>query len=109
MTTAVRELAERTSTVHLFEAYSYTESALSKTELESQGGDQLLKRRCGDDNRPSMSFRAKRGNPINRNAPFWRLSSTALVLAITNRAENLAISSSKDKNSNPISAKLSAW
>ena len=40
---------------------------------------------------PQMSFRGakRRGNPLNRNATQWRLPLTALVLAITNRAENL--------------------
>ena len=69
--TAVRELAERTFNGHSFEAYLYNYSAFSKTEHEPQGGDPLLKRRCGGSNKRSL------------------LLSTALVLAITNRAENL--------------------
>ena len=41
MITAVRELAERTSNVHLFKAFLYTESARSETEHEPQGGEPM--------------------------------------------------------------------
>ena len=69
--TAVRELAKRTFDEQLFEAYLCNYSALSQTEHEPQGGEPLLKRLCGESNKQSF------------------LLNTALVLAITNRAENL--------------------
>jgi len=67
----VRELAERTLDEHLFKAYLLTVSAHSQTEHEPQGGEPLLKRRCGESNKRNL------------------LLDTALVLAISNRAENL--------------------
>ena len=42
--TAVRELAERTSNGHSFEAYLYNYSAFSKTEHEPQGGEKSERR-----------------------------------------------------------------
>ena len=52
----------------LFEAFLYTVSVYSKTELESQGDDRSREHHCGQGNRP-MSFRGvkRRGNPLNRN------------------------------------------
>jgi len=44
MKTAVRELAERTSNEHSFEAYLLTECANSKTEHEPQGGEKMERR-----------------------------------------------------------------
>ena len=45
--TTVRELAERTFDEHSFKVFLYNYSTFSKTEHEPQGGDPLLKRRCG--------------------------------------------------------------
>ena len=39
--TAVRELAERTFNVHLFKAFLFNYSVLSKTEYEPQGGEPM--------------------------------------------------------------------
>ena len=89
--TAVRELAERTFNEHLFKAYFLTVCAYSQTEHEPQGGEPLLKRRCGESNKQSL------------------LLDTALVLAITNRAENLCYQNKTDKNSRRSFARLSAW
>ncbi len=89
--TAVRELAERTSNEHSFEAYLLTECAYSKTEHEPQGGEPLLKRRCGESNKYSL------------------LLDTALVLAITNRASPLYSQYKTGKNSNLNSARVLAW
>ena len=52
--TAVRVLAERTSNGHSFEAYLLTECANSQTEREPQGGEPLLKWRCGESNKQSF-------------------------------------------------------
>ena len=76
---------------NLFEDYSYTKCANSQTEHEPQGGEPLLKRRCGESNKQSL------------------LLDTALVLAITNRAENLCYQNKTDKNSSRSFARLSAW
>ena len=42
--TAVRELAERTFNVHLFKAFLFNYSVLSKTEHELQGGEKRERR-----------------------------------------------------------------
>ncbi len=58
-----------------------------------------------------MSFRGakRRGNPLNRNANTLALPLTALVLAITNRAENLCYQFRQGQNSCRNFARLSAW
>ena len=61
--TAVRELAERTSNGHSFEAYLLTERVNSQTEHEPQGGEPLLKRRCGKVNRPHRHSERSVGIP----------------------------------------------
>ncbi len=61
--TAVRELVERTFNEHSFKAYSYNYSALSQTEHEPQGGEPLLKRRCGKVNRPHRHSERSVGIP----------------------------------------------
>ena len=69
--TAVRDYIADFFNAHSFKAFLLTVCAYSKTEHEPQGGEPLLKRRCGESNKQSF------------------LLNTALVLAITNRAENL--------------------
>jgi len=91
MKTAVRELAERTSNGHSFEAHLLTVCANSQTEHEPQGGDPLLKRRCGESNKQCV------------------LLNTALVFAITNRASPLCSQNKTDKNSSRNSARVLAW
>mgnify|MGYP000807211851 CR=1 FL=1 len=95
---------------HLFRAFLYTVCATSKTEHEPQGGDQSLKRHCGQGNRP-MSFRGvkRRGNPLNRNKNRFKIATTALALAPTTAQRICTIISSTDKNSRHSFAKLSAW
>ena len=89
--TTVRELAERTFDEHSFKVFLYNYSTFSKTEHEPQGGDPLLKRRCGGSNKRSL------------------LLSTALVLAITNRASPLCSQNKTDKNSNRNFVRVLAW
>jgi len=63
----------------------------SKTEREPQGGEPLLKRRCGESNKRNL------------------LLDTALVLAITNRASPLYSQNKTGKNSSHNSARVLAW
>ena len=89
---------------YFFRVYLLTECAYSKTEHEPQGGDQSLKRHCGQGNRP-VSFRGvkRRGNPLNRNATQWRLPLTALVLAITTAQKIFAIKIRRIRNRTAVS------
>ena len=75
---------------HQFNAYLYTECATSKTEHEPQGGDQSLKRHCGQGNLP-MSFRGvkRRGNPLNRNKNRLTIATNRISPRAYYRAENL--------------------
>ena len=89
-----------TQNEHLFEDYLYTECATSKTEREP-----LLKLRCGNVNRPVVI----QSEAWESHKLLGRLSKTALVLAITNRAENLCYQFRHEYNSSHSFAKLSAW
>ena len=88
----VRELAERTLDEHLCKAHLLTECAYSQTEREPQGGEPLLKWRCGESNKQSF------------------LLNTALIFAITNRASPLYSQNKTGKDSNRNSARvLACW
>ena len=81
----------RTRNENLFVVYLYTECANSQTEREPQGGEPLLKRRCGESNKQSL------------------LLGAALVLAITNRASPVYSQNKTGKNSNRNSVRVLAW
>ena len=78
---------------HSFRAFLYTVCATSKTEHEPQGGDQSLKRHCGQGNRP-MSFRGvkRRGNPLNRNKNRLTIATNRIRPRAYYRTENFSLS-----------------
>ena len=61
--TVVRELAERTFNENSYEAFLYYYPTHSKTEHEPQGGEPLLKLRCGNVNRPRRHSERSVGIP----------------------------------------------
>ena len=89
--TAVRDYIADFFNAHSFKAFLLTVYAYSKTEHEPQGGEPLLKRRCGESNKQSL------------------LLGAALVLAITNRASPLYSQNKTGKNSNRNSVRVLAW